>query len=115
MIEPPTGTFMAKARGGCIQFPPPVRTWCEMEGWTLFRMEPHNADQLRIIPVMPSENVDVTNSLCSSLQPDGVLWVPEELRRLVSLSEQSVMMRVEDGAINVYLRKVFETLGFRPV
>jgi hypothetical protein len=30
------------------------------------------------------------------------------------MGEQSVMMRIEDGAIGIYLRKVFETLGFGP-
>jgi hypothetical protein len=36
------------------------------------------------------------------------------LRALVGLGEQSVMMRAENGAICIYLRKVFETLGFGP-
>jgi hypothetical protein len=33
---------------------------------------------------------------------------------MVSLGEQSVMMRVESEGIGIYLRKVFETLGFGP-
>ena len=40
--------------------------------------------------------------------------VPRALRKSVELGEQSVMLRIEEGAIHVYLRKVFDTLGFRP-
>jgi len=50
----------------------------------------------------------------AGLGTDGRLWIPAALRQMVSLGEQSVMLRVENGAINMYLRKVFETLGFRP-
>jgi bifunctional DNA-binding transcriptional regulator/antitoxin component of YhaV-PrlF toxin-antitoxin module len=50
----------------------------------------------------------------ASLDGDGRLWIPAELRAPVGLGEQSVMLRVEDGSIGVYLRKVFDTLGFRP-
>ena len=115
MTPPPAGTFMAKVRGGCIQLPPPVRTWCETEGWTLFRIVQDGCDRLRIHPILPADDIDVTEEFCSSLQPGGSLWIPEELRRLVAMEEQSVLLRVDDRAINIYLRKVFETLGFRPV
>jgi hypothetical protein len=33
---------------------------------------------------------------------------------MVGMGEQSVMMRIEKGSIGVFLRKVFETLGFGP-
>ncbi len=32
-----------------------------------------------------------------------------------SLAEQSVMMRIENETIGVYLREVFDTLRFRPL
>jgi hypothetical protein len=41
----------------------------------------------------------------AGLGPDGRLWIPAELRK------KSVMLRVENGVINMYLRKVFETRG----
>jgi hypothetical protein len=106
---------MAKVRNGVVQFPPPLKTWCEAEGWNLFRVIRRGDDLLRIDPVLPADDIDVTIEFCASLQPEGGLWIPEELRRLVSLGDQSVMMRFEDGAISIYLRKVFETLGFRPI
>jgi hypothetical protein len=67
-------------------------------------------------PILPKESTaDFSDSdFCASLGPDGRLWIPGPLREIVSLGEQSVMLRVEDGAIGMYLRKVFKTLGFRP-
>ena len=106
---------MANVRSGVIQFPPPLKAWCDAEGWDLFRIVRRGDDLLRIAPVLPTDDFDVTGEFFSSLQTEGGLWIPEALRRLVSLGDQSVMMRVEDGAIHIYLRKVFETLGFRPV
>ena len=115
MTPPPAGTFIAKVRGGCIHFPAPIRTWCETEGWNLFRIVQDGCDRLRIHPIFPADDIDVTEEFCSSLEPEGRVWIPEELRRLVAMEEPSVMLRVDGRAINLYLRKVFETLGFRPV
>jgi bifunctional DNA-binding transcriptional regulator/antitoxin component of YhaV-PrlF toxin-antitoxin module len=73
-----------------------------------------NDDCLEISPVMPDNNSDVMSEYHSSLSIEGRLWIPRALRELVSLREQSVMMRIEGGAIRIYLRKVFRTLGFGP-
>jgi hypothetical protein len=107
-VVPPAGTFLAKVRNGAILFPPPVKAYCDAEGWDLFRVLPIDHDRLML---EPSEQVD---EFSSSLSADGLLWIPAALRESVSLHEQSVMVRVENGAIGIYLRKVFETLGFRP-
>jgi hypothetical protein len=94
--------------------------YCEAEGWDLFRVVPGDRDRLVLEPVCPTEpdaaefEPDVADGFCSSLSADGRLWIPAELRDSVSLLEQSVMMRIENGAISVYLRKIFDTLGFRP-
>ncbi len=89
-----------------------------MEGWDLFRVVPGDPDRLLLEPVLALEpdgpEPDLVDGFCSSLSVDGRLWIPVALRESVSLLEQSVMMRVENGGIGVYLRKVFETLGFRP-
>jgi len=114
MTNPPSGTYMATVRRGCVRFPPLFKAWCDQEGWNLFRVIRRGDDLLRLDPVLPGDDSDVSADFCSSLQPDGNLWIPETMRSLVSLGEQSVMMRFEDGALNIYLRKVFETLGFRP-
>ena len=71
-------------------------------------------DRLEIVPVLPGDDADVMKEYHSSLSSDGRLWIPASLREMVSLREQSVMMRMADRAIRIYLRKVFETLGFRP-
>ena len=107
----PTGTFLAAVRNGVIQLPPPLKQYCEAEGWSLFRFVVTDDDHLTMKPVLPE---DSSTPFHASLGPDGRLWIPAELRKTVSLGEQSVMLRVENGAINMYLRKVFETLGFRP-
>ena len=91
--------------------PPPLLTWCHAEKWTLFHFEVANEDQLTMQPVLPE---DSTSEFQASLAPDGMLWIPAEVRNIIGLREQSVMLRVEAGVINMYLRKVFDTLGFRP-
>jgi hypothetical protein len=105
---------MAKVRGGAIEFPPPIRRFCEANGWTLFRVAMLDDDRLEIQPVLPEDNSEFNNIYCSSLSPEGRLWIPITLREMVSLGEQSIMMRVEEGVIRIYLRKVFKTLGFGP-
>jgi hypothetical protein len=111
---PPAGTFLAKVRDGAIQLPPPLKRYCDASQWTLFRVERLSGDRLQLRPIAPGEDTDVTADFYSSLTTDGRLWVPAALRELVSLGEQSVMMRVENEGIGIYLRKVFETLGFGP-
>jgi hypothetical protein len=107
----PTGTFLAKVRSGAIQLPPPLKQYCEAEGWSLFHFVVTDDDHLTMRPVLPDDSAAPFHA---SLGTDGRLWIPAELRKTVSLGEQSVMLRVENGVINMYLRKVFETLGFRP-
>jgi hypothetical protein len=113
-VGPPAGTFLAKVRDGLIQFPGPIHVWCEDAGWTLFRIEFVDGHRLEILPVLAGGDGGIPNELQSSLSSDGRLWVPAALRGLLGLGEQSVMMRVENGGIGIYLRKVFETLGFGP-
>jgi len=107
----PAGTFLAPVRNGAIQLPPPLKQYCEAEGWSLFRFVVSGDDRLTMQPVLAE---DSAADFQASLSPDGRLWIPAALRKTVSLGEQSVMLRVENGVINMYLRKVFETLGFRP-
>jgi hypothetical protein len=117
-VAPPAGTFLAKVRAGAIQFPPPLKAYCDAEGWDLFRVLPGDPDRLVLEPVLTSQaeaaEPDLVDGFCASLSADGRLWIPAALRKSVSLAEQSVMMRIENGEIGVYLRKVFDTLGFRP-
>jgi hypothetical protein len=110
-MTPPTGTFLAKVRTGAIQFPPPIKAYCDAEGWDLFRVLQADPDHLVL---EPDTEADPFDDACSSLSANGQLWIPAALRESVALAEQSVMMRVENGGIGVYLRKVFDTLGFRP-
>jgi hypothetical protein len=117
-VLPPAGTFLAKVRGGAIHFPPPLKAWCEAERWDLFHVLPGDRDRLLLEPVIQSPSggtePELVDGFCSSLSADGRLWIPVALRESVSLHEQNVMMRVENGTIGIYLRKVFDTLGFRP-
>jgi hypothetical protein len=106
----PAGTFLAPVRNGAIQLPPPLKLYCDAQGWSLFRFVVTGDDHLTMQPVLR----DSATPFHASLGADGRLWIPAELRKTVSLGEQSVMLRVENGAISMYLRKVFETLGFRP-
>jgi hypothetical protein len=110
-MAPPAGTFLAPVRNGVIQLPPPLKLYCDAAGWSLFRFVVTGEDHVTMQPVLPE---DSATPFHASLGPDGRLWIPAELRQTVSLGEQSVMLRVENGAIHMYLRKVFETLGFRP-
>lgn len=111
-MSPPAGTFLAKVNSGAIIFPAPLRDWCKASGWDLFRVIPIDKDHLELESVVA--DADPVDDNCCSLDPDGHLWIPAELRASVTLSEQHVMLRVEGQSIGVSLRKVFDTLGFRP-
>jgi hypothetical protein len=113
-MTPPKGTFLAKVRDGAVQLPPPLRRFCNDSDWTLFRVARRDENCLEIRPILPDEASEIAGDFQSSLSPEGSLWIPAPLRALVGLGEQSVMMRAENGAICIYLRKVFETLGFGP-
>ena len=116
-VTPPQGTFLAQVRNGAIHLPPPVNRYCTAMNWTLFRVMVVNADRLALDPVLVGEDSlasDAPGELHSSLSTDGKLWIPAELRQRISLGEQSVMVRIERDSIAVYLRKVFETLGWGP-
>ncbi len=110
-MTPPAGTFIARVQNGAIQLPPPLQQYCDAENWTLFHFVVMDKNHLVMQPVLPD---DSTAGFHASLGPGGRLWIPVEWRQSVALGEQSVMLRIEDGAIGVYLRKVFDTLGFRP-
>ena len=110
-MNPPDGTFLAHVRNGTVQLPPPLKDYCECEGWSLFRFTVLDHDHMQLDPVLPG----ATTEFHACLAPDGKLWIPAELRESVALGEQSVMLRIEDACIRMYIRKVFETLGFRPV
>ena len=105
---------MAKVRNGAIHFPPAIKAFCMASRWTLFRVTMTSDDRLDLSPILPGDDSELTDEYHSSLSSVGLLWIPAVLRELVSLGEQSVMMRIEGGAVAVYLRKVFETLGCRP-
>jgi hypothetical protein len=109
--QPPAGTFIAPVRNGAILMPPPLKQYCHDNVWTLFQFRVEGEDQLTLIPILPA---DAIAEFQAGLDSDGRLWIPAAIRHLVSLGEQSVMLRVESGAISMYLRKVFETIGFRP-
>jgi hypothetical protein len=88
-----------------------MKRYCDAENWSLFRFDIVDRDHLAMHPVLPE---DSSSNFHASLSPDGFLWIPAPLRNVLELGEQSVMLRIEEGAIHVYLRKVFDTLGFRP-
>lgn len=106
----PEGTFLAPVRAGHMQFPQAIHDWCLLEGWSLFRFTIADRDHVVIHPVMPGEREEFH----ACLDADGRLWIPAEFREKIELGEQSVMLRIENGAIRMFLRRVFEALGFRP-
>jgi hypothetical protein len=77
---------------------------------------------LELRPILPGEDAAdpiITETLqvsapCTSLSDEGTLWIPASMRGPLRLGEQSVMMRIEGDVMAMYLRKVFETLGFGP-
>ena len=110
-MDAPAGTFIARVHDGAIQLPPLLLAYCRAEGWTLFHFRVANENQLIMLPIPPE---DSESRFQASLSPDGTLWIPTDVRAMIDLHEQSVMLRIEGGAISMYLRKVFDTLGFRP-
>jgi len=65
-MEPPAGTFLAKVRNGAIQFPAPLKVYCDAEGWDLFRILPGDQDRLVLEPVTATDTFD---GACSSANP----------------------------------------------
>lgn len=110
-MTPPGGTFLAPVRNGAIRIPGPIKEYCDAESWSLFRFDIIDRDHLTMHPVLPR---DSRGDFHASLAPDGLLWIPADVRKSLALGEQSVMLRIEGAVIHVYLRKVFDTLGFRP-
>ena len=110
-MNPPAGTFLAPVRNGALRIPAPLKEYCDAERWGLFRFDIVDGDHLTMVPVLPGDSSDAFHA---SLSPEGLLWIPADIRNSLALAEQSVMLRIENGAIQVYLRKVFDTLGFRP-
>lgn len=110
-METPTGTFIARVHDGAIQMPPLLLAYCRAVQWTLFDFRIASQDQLIAMPVLPQ---DAESQFQASLDSEGLLWIPADIRAMIDLHEQSVMLRIEGDAISVYLRKVFDTLGFRP-
>jgi len=110
-MEAPAGTFIAQMRDGAIQLPPMLLAWCRAQSWTLFHFRVAGEDQVIMLPVLAE---DSDSRFQASLGSDGTLWIPADIRAMVDLHGQSVMLRVEGGGISIYLRKVFDTLGFRP-
>ena len=114
-MTPPTGTFMASVRSGTVHLPPPLIRFCQDAQWTLFSISYLDEERLEFAPVMPDDDIDNPGiGFHSSLSESGTLWVPAELREAVALGDQSVMVRIEEGTIRMYLRRVFKTLGFGP-
>jgi bifunctional DNA-binding transcriptional regulator/antitoxin component of YhaV-PrlF toxin-antitoxin module len=114
-MTPPEGTFVAHVKAGTVQLPPPMARYCTEAKWTLFRINYLDEERLEFMPVLPDDSDDdLDTGFHSSLSSEGKLWIPAELREAVALGEHSVMMRIEDGVIRMYLRQVFKTLGFRP-
>lgn len=110
-MNAPAGTFLAPVRGGVIRIPAPFKAYFDAEDWTLFRFEVIDADHMTMHPVLSEDSGD---DFQASLSPEGTMWIPADIRRSVDLGEQSVMLRIESGVIHVYVRRVFDTLGFRP-
>lgn len=114
-MSPPQGTFLAHVRSGHVQLPPPMVRFCAWAEWNFFRITPLDDERLELTPVLPGNDAeDVDEGYHASLSNDGKLWVPSEVRDVVTLGDQAVMMRIEDGVIRMYLRRVFKTLGFGP-
>jgi len=114
-MSPPQGTFVAHVRSGTVQLPPPLARYCTEANWTLFRINFLDEERLEFTPVLPDDDKDDLDAgFHSSLSTDGKIWVPGVLREAVTLGDQAVMVRVEDGVLRMYLRQVFRTLGFRP-
>ncbi len=112
---PPVGTFLAHVRQGVVTLPPPIVQFCQAKAWNFFRIASLDEERLEFTPVLPDDDLDdVDVGFHSSLSEDGKLWIPADLRKAVMLGEQAVMVRIEEGTLRMYLRRVFKTLGFGP-
>lgn len=101
----PEGNYLARVRKNAIEFPPPIRRFCEEQCWDRFEVLILDKDHLVLRPDPDGP---------AMLNSESKLPLTAAIAQASQLGEQSVMLRIEDGLIHVAVRKVFETLGFRP-
>ncbi len=106
-------TFIAQTEADRVQLPPAIAAQIRKSGWLEVRVAPaEDNESLTVFPLPHPAAPDSGHT--TQVDIDDGLSIGEELRRQVSFSGQSVMVRFEGDVLKIYLRQVFKTLGFRP-
>ena len=113
-MQPPAGTFLATTTDDRVQLPPAIVAFLRESQWTEVLVTSSAADEVITIYPIPYLGVSVETGFTSEMTADGVIAIGDQNRRTVGLNGQGVMVRVESDILRIYLRRVFQTLGFRP-
>ncbi len=107
-------TYIAQTKGDRIQLPPAIAEQVRNSGWLEVLVAPaEDKESLTVYP-LPHPSAPAAG-FTTQVDPKDGLHISDEIRRQVSLDGQSVMVRMEADVLRIYLRRVFKTLGFRPV
>lgn len=106
-------TYIAKTEGDRLQLPPAIADYVRRAEWLDILVSPDSGAECITLFPLPHPDAPPTG-FTTRLEPGGALHLSPEVCRLLRLDGQSVMVRVEGDVIRVYLRRVFQTLGFRP-
>jgi hypothetical protein len=106
-------TYIAQTKGDRIQLPPVIAGQIRNAGWLAVLIAPAEDNESLTAYPLPHPMAPITGFTTQLDEKDGI-HISDAIRRQVSLDGQSVMVRIEDDVLRIYLRHVFKTLGFRP-
>lgn len=107
-------TYIAQTKDDRIQLPPAIAEQIRNSGWLQVLVSPAEDNESLTVFPLPHPGAPASGFTTQVDGKDG-LHISDEVRRQVNLDGQSVMVRIEGDVLRIYLRKVFKTLGFRPV
>jgi hypothetical protein len=106
-------TYLAQTRGERIQLPPAIAEQVRTAGWLDVLVVPAADNESLTAYPLPHPGAPESGFTTHIDDTDG-LHISESIRKQIALDGQSVMVRIEEDVLKIYLRRVFKTLGFRP-
>ena len=106
-------TYLAQTKADRIQLPPAIAEQVRNSGWLDIMIAADDGNESLTAYPIPHPNAPAEGHT-TQLDAQTGLCIGDKLRKQVNLDGQNVMVRFEGDALKIYLRRVFQTLGFRP-
>ena len=106
----PVGTYIARTEDDIIHLPSPVADYVVEAGWQRVRVVPGDES----VTIVPLPSPDAAGGHDAEVEAGGLVRIGSALQRQLGLEGQHVMVRFEGDTLRVFVRRVFQTLGFRP-